>query len=220
MRKIILTLLTSILTIAAYCQHQPAYIQNIGGEAILFFPAAPRVSNVDNGLAYEADRDNILYSASVETVKLGPFEVFYKNFRESFYRGVLIGFAKSIHGKILYKKDVVVDEIKGIEYEGKGAFDTTTYYIVYRSFYIDKKLVSYGIWFKEPVTQNDARVNAFFSTFKFIRKTEHNNSVWSNKTLVIKGVKYALIIILLIALIVGSIIFIVRRSSAKKLKNE
>jgi len=219
MKKILLALLTSILTIAAYGQHQPAYIQNIGGEAILFFPDTPRVSKVDNGLAYEANYDGILYAASTEKVKLGPFDVFYRNFRESFYRGVLIGFAKSIHGKILYKKDIVVDGVSGIEYEGKGTFDTTTYYIVYRSFYIDKKLVSQGMWFKEPVTQNDARMNAFFSTFKFIQKPNHN-SVWSDKTLVIKGVKYALIIILLITLIVGSIIFIARRSSAKKLKNE
>ncbi|MBV8391458.1 MAG: hypothetical protein JO080_16750 [Mucilaginibacter sp.] len=219
MKKTILTLLISILTISAYSQNLLNHLQNIGGTATVFFPDSPRINKVDNGLVYEANYNNILYTASTANVKLGPLDIFYKNFKESFYRGVLIGFAKSIHGKILYKKDIVVDGVNGIEYEGKGTFDTTNYYITYRSFYIDKKLVSQGMWFKEPVSQNDPRLNAFCSTFKFIEKPK-NRSSWSDKALVIKGVKYAFIIILIITLIVGSIIFIVKRSSIKSQKNE
>ena len=219
MKKSILALLTSLLTIAVYGQHKPSYIQDIGGTAILFFPSPPRVSTVDQGLSYEANYNGILYAASSYNVKQGALDFLYTNFEDSFYRGVLIGFAKSIHGKILYKKDIVVGGVKGIEYEGRGILDTTTYYVFYRSFYINKKLISQGIWFTQPVPRNDERLNSFFSTFKYTGKINHS-SPWTDKTLIIKGIKYAFIIILIITLIIGSIIFVVKRPAKKSFKNE
>jgi len=86
--------------------------------------------------------------------------------------------------------------------------------VFYRSFYYNRKLINEGIWFKQETQRNDERLNAFFSTFKFTGKARQS-SLWTDKALIIKGVKYASIIILIITLIVGSIIFIVRRSSTK-----
>ncbi|MBS1523275.1 MAG: hypothetical protein JST50_19910 [Bacteroidetes bacterium] len=220
MRKTILALLTSILTISAYGQHTLHYLQNIGNDAIIIFPDTPRITQGVTSISYEVDYYDMMYAANSSSVEGGSVDFLYRDFTNSLYRRSIAKFIKTIHGKLIYKKDIIVDGVKGIEFECHGNLDTAGYYIFYRFFYYNKRFITEGIWFKQEAQRNDERLNAFFSTFKFIRKAEHNNSVWSNKTLVIKGVKYALIIILLITLIVGSIIFIARRLSAKKLKNE
>jgi hypothetical protein len=214
MKKIISTLLIFILTIAAYGQHPLRHLQNIANEAIVIFPDTPRITKDFTNIAYEVEYEDMLYTASSYNVEGASADFLYRNFSKSLYQQSLERFVKSIHGKLIYKKQITEDGVKGMEFECYGTLDTTGYYIFYHTFYHNRKLINVGVWFREETQRNDPRLNAFFSTFKFIQTHKHN-SVWSDKTLVIKGVKYALIIILLITLIVGSIIFIIRRSSAK-----
>ena len=219
MRKIILALFTSIVTIAAYSQHKLNYVQNIANEAIVSFPDTPRITTHLTSVAYEVAYTDVIYSASSYGVEEGSVDFLYRNFASSLYRESIANFLKTIHGKLIYKKEITVDGVKGVEFECHSTQDTVGYYLYYRTFYYNKKLISEGMWFSQPVQRNDERLNSFFSTFKFTGRAKHN-SVWSDKTLVIKGVKYAFVIILIITLIIGSIIFIARRSSKKSIKNE
>ena len=214
MRKAILALFTSFLTISAYGQHTLRYLQNIANNAIIIFPDTPRITKGVTSIGYEVDYNDMIYAASSYGVKEGSIDFFYRNFANSLYQQSIANFLKTIHGKLIYKKDVTVDGVKGVEFECHGNLDTTGYYLFYRFFYYDKKLITEGIWFKREAQRNDERLNAFFSTFKFTGKPRQS-SPWADKALIIKGVKYASIIILIIILIVGSIIFIVRRSSTK-----
>jgi hypothetical protein len=217
MKKLLLVLLTSFLSIAVHGQHKLNYVQNIGNTAVISFPDTPRVSTLDKGFSYDVNENGILYTASSYTVATGALNFLFKNAEDSFYQGVLIGFIKSIHGKILYKKDIVVDGIKGIEYEGRGTIDSTIYYMFYRSFYTNKKLVSHGVWFRRPVPRNDERINSFFSTFKFTGKADQT-SLLSGKGPGIKGFVYAFAIVSIIIIIIGSIAFIFKKSQQKTKK--
>jgi hypothetical protein len=217
MKKYILALFISVFTITAYGQRKLNYVQSIANEAIISFPDTPRITTRLTSVAYEVAYYDIIYSASSYGVQQGSVDFLYRNFSNSLYRQSIANFIKTIHGKLIYKKDITVDGVKGIEFECHGTLDTVGYYLFYRSFYYNKKLISEGMWFRQEAQRNDARLNAFFSTFKFTGKAK-NSSPWSDKALVIKGVKYAFIIILIIALVVGSIIFIAKRLSTKKIK--
>jgi hypothetical protein len=217
MKKLLLALLTSFFSIAVHGQHRLNYVQDIANIAVITFPDTPHIYKTKGALTYQFTTNEVLYVAASAPVNTSALDLIYLNFLDSFYRGVLIGFAKNIHGKILYKKDIVVDGIKGIEYEGRGVIDTTTYYMFYRSFYINKKLVSHGVWFRQPVPRDDERINSFFSTFKFTGKA-NEVSFFSNKSIVIKGFIYAFAIVSIIIIIIGSIAFIVKRSQQKTKK--
>ncbi|HTK20925.1 MAG TPA: hypothetical protein VL442_15485 [Mucilaginibacter sp.] len=127
MRKTILTLLTSIFTIAVYGQHPLRHLQNIANEAIVIFPDTPRITKNLTSIDYEVGYDDMLYAASSYSVPGASVDFLDRNFANELYRQSIGNFIKNIHGKLIYKKDVSVEGVKGIEFECYGHVDTAGY---------------------------------------------------------------------------------------------
>lgn len=213
MKRLILSLLLIIYSVTAWCQYPHSHIQDLQHVAQVTLPDTPTVRHTKRGLVYSTTYDGVIYTTSASVINTSFGDIIRGTPLDSIYMGAVKGITKSTGGTLIYKKDIVVQGVKGMEFETGAVENGTNFYLFYRIFYFNDKLLMQGMWFRETVQRNDNRINTFFDTFKLTINPADVKQ--GTGIIVFTAVKYALIIILALAVIIALIVFLARRSHSK-----
>ncbi|HEX3386253.1 MAG TPA: hypothetical protein VHS53_13730 [Mucilaginibacter sp.] len=214
MKRLILSLLLITYSIASWCQYPDKHIQDLQQVARVTLPDSPVVRHTKRGLVYTVSYDGLIYTASGAVIKQGLGDIIQSDPLDSIYVSAINGIVRTTNGKLLYKKDITEQGLKGMEFETSSVDSLAKYNLFYRIFYFNDKLVIQGIWCPQDVQRTDDRINTFFNTFKLTIKPGDIRQ--GTSVIIFSAVKYALIIVLALAVIVALIVFLARRSNSKQ----
>lgn len=212
MKRLILSLLFAIHSLFAWCQYSHNYIQNIQQIARVTFPDTPKMSTTKSGVIYTLKYNGLVYATSFGVANgLGDFV----NPRplDSFYNDGIKGITQDTSAKLIYKKVIVAEGVKGLEFECITNGINNNSYLFSREFFFNQRMVVQMIWFPHAVQRNDNRINTFFNTFKLSIKPSEIQQ--GTSAIIFSAIKYALIVIMVLAVIIALIVFLVRRSNSK-----
>jgi len=210
MKKFIVAFIILINPITSYCQHP--FLQNLVGIATITFPDTPKVKSISGERFFVLNYHNASYSAVGSSLESGVGDLLSKN-NDSAYNYFISAMLKKVKGKILYKNNISIQGIKGVEFgaSGKTTLDQP-FYSYHRLLSLNDFLIDYSFSSLDSIKKNDAKITSFFDTFKLTIKPseirQDNIEELAYKTGKIVGV------ILILGLIAGigfAIVFIIRR---------
>jgi hypothetical protein len=211
MRKIITTLLVGLYSITAYCQH--GFVINLKHIATITFPDSPQYKQSSHDTVYVAvSKTGAIYLAEATHVQKSVKELFNKHVLDSIYNGVIIGTLSSSHGKVLYKKNILVNNLNGIEFGYTVLIKNQIFFGYNQVFYLNKTLINYGLWSKDSLKSDSKPLKVFFGTFKLT--VDADDVRQDNSTEMAFNIGYVIGIVMVIGVIVlfGLIIvFIIKR---------
>src|SRR6187402_2829770 len=157
-------LLLLLPCIATYAQHP--YVQKFDNLAQITFPDTPTVKHV------EASGSDVYYiSRGVGYVAQNSdmektFADLFTMSNDSIYNGFIKGTLSGTKGKLLKKKKIKLGEITGVEFSYKAPLNGVITYRRQRLIYTNSKIIMFGIWSADSLSDNDKPTTDFFNTFK------------------------------------------------------
>jgi hypothetical protein len=209
MKTLTVSLLLITYSLTSWCQYPRQYIQNLQHVAQVTFPGPPTVDSLTTNLSYRLVNEKVMYIASCSRTK--------QNFGgtiNSVYDGAINDMTDVTHGTIVYKKDITEQGLQGIEVETHSTDSSKDFYLFFRIFYFNDVEITQGMMFPKEVQRSDSRINLYFSTFKLLIKPNYIRQNTSVSALAV--LKYALMILLVLAAIIAFIVFLTRRSYSKQ----
>jgi hypothetical protein len=147
---------------------QKNYRQDLGRIAVITFPDTPKTTDLKPGLFYSVKKDEIVFFASVSEIHNSFNDHLTKHLIDSLYAAVIVGSLKRPDAKLIYKKNILVDNLKGIEYGFRSQKNLMTYYHYHRVIYINHTLIAYGLTSFDSLKNNNKELYDFYATFKVI----------------------------------------------------
>ena len=164
MKTITIIILLFVLPIAAYCQQ--GFKQDLNHIASITFPDMPKTTVEKNETVFALNDSGIVYLAIAAPVQKGIKDYFTKNSNDSLFQGVIKGSLQSSKGILFYRKNVVMNGLKGLEFGYKAVLDSVKSYRYHQAFYVNNTLIFYGYWSKDSLQADDKGMRSFFNSFK------------------------------------------------------
>lgn len=172
MKRIVLTLSLLVFSVSAFCQLK--YTLDLKGLAQINFPDTPEVNNpTPEVVVFIARSDAPGYMAAVSPARVSVKEMLAGEGLESIYSGCIEGSLNVSKGKLLYRKNVLIDQLKAVEFAYKAVGTRNTFYAYNRVLFLNDTLLVYSLISYTPLKQGDENIRKFFSTFKLKLKPEN-----------------------------------------------
>jgi hypothetical protein len=127
MKKTSFTLLIIFCALTAYCQHN--FVINLKNVATITFPDTPKINKSSQDTVYTTVNNGAIYLAGAMDAQKSLKELLTKHVLDSMYNGVITGTLESSHGKLIYKKNIIVNNLEGMEF-GYTALVKIEFYMV------------------------------------------------------------------------------------------
>lgn len=221
MKKILVILLLLNTGIAFSQSGVKVKLENL---AEVTFPAAPVTKTVENQeVSFLKDSTAYYLTISKDMSKLPGFSL-QKDSLNEFYTGIIEGTIKTSGGKLIYKKDILIDGFKAIEFKYTIINPNLPALSFQRTVFLNGKIISCTFMTSEEnLKTNEPKRDAFFKSItvtadKSITKqyTDNNSAFKAGYSIgYILGLVIGIGIIVLI--IVGAILLIKRITNRKKI---
>ena len=164
MKRLVPILLVALTPFFAF--GQKGYQQDLNKIASITFPDTPKATVKNDETVYVLSDSGIVYLAIAAPVKKGLKDIFTKNVNDSLFNGVILGSLKTSNGKLIYKKPVEMNGLKGLEFGYEPEADSAKSYRYHQTFYVNGTLIFYGYWSKDSLQADDKGMRSFFNSFK------------------------------------------------------
>ncbi|MBD1384510.1 hypothetical protein IDJ75_04400 [Mucilaginibacter rigui] len=216
MKKIFLIFFICISSFNAFCQL--TYTQDLKHIAQIKFPDAPEIKSSESGTTVYVYKDvQDIYYAQVSPLEKSVKDLFTKDINNQIYNSFITGTIKSTKGKLIYKKNTLIDSLAGIEFLYTSDLLGEKKYSYNKLFFLNDTLLSFSIWATDSIKKDDKKANAYFNTFKI---TIPNDKIVSkNGTAIAIGLGKitAYLIFIAIPILLGfGIIFIIKKVMYRK----
>jgi hypothetical protein len=166
MRKILIVFLMILQYGAAWCQHP--YTQGLKQLATITFPDTPKLNKTTTGSFYSYNSHGRIYMASCSKWSNGPGDEFTRDLADTAYASLI----REVNGfpgiKMFYKKKIIIDHLRGIEYGFVSLNDSVKYYRYHRALYLKNSLILYGFSSYDSTRIDPKALDSFYATFKVI----------------------------------------------------
>ena len=185
MKKTFIIILFGLYSITAYCQHR--FVLNLKHIATIAFPDTPKVKYAVGDTMYVAATETgVIYLAAATPMQKSIKDMTNPHILDSIYSGIIIGTLKSAHGKVLYKKNILVNNLNGVEFGYSIFIKNRLLYGYNQAFYLNNTLINYGRWSADSLKSNSKELKDFFGTFKLT--IDADNARQDNSTEIAYGV--------------------------------
>ena len=209
MKKVISILLISFFSLPAFCQL--TYTQNLNNIAQIKLPGQPVIKNLPMGITlYYYITDSEIYFAQVAEYKKSLSELFTDDVNKKIYADYIIGNVHSSKGKLLYKKDILINGLNGVQYVYNSTLPKKKFVSYSRLVYLNNTLLNFSVLTRDTLTRDDEKIGQYFKSLKI---TIPRDSIYStNSAEIFKRFGIAAIAVLLGL----GIWFILKRSAYRK----
>ncbi|RWY50242.1 hypothetical protein [Mucilaginibacter gilvus] len=220
MKRIILILVFLLTSIAAFCQLK--YVQNLKNIARISFPDTPKLKSLSaETLVYYYRGESESYIVQVSRIKKSLKDLFTDSVNYKFYNAFIEGSLESTKAKLIYKKNVLVDSLEGVEYLYTLKQSGKKMYNYNRLVFFNDTLVNLSLWSLDSLKRNDSKINAYFNSFKV---TIPDDSIVSeNATELGHKTGYLIGVLMVICIPVGiglAIVFLLKKIIYRNSKKE
>lgn len=163
MKKVLLFVFVALLPLASFSQQ--GYQLDLNRLGAITFPDTPKSTYTGKSKVFTLAADSVVYIATAAPIG-SVLGVFGNALNNSFYNGVIKGSLRQAHGKLIYRKNIKLGNLTGIEFGYKAAFDSVNYYCYHQAYDIKNTLVFYGYWSRDSLQSDDKKMRAFFGSFK------------------------------------------------------
>jgi len=164
MKKLILIVFIQFGIKLVYGQHP--FAQTLDSVATITFPDTPKVK-IEAGYHIYAVSDGLITRlAESGPVQTSLRDMLSKGSLDSTYSGFLKGLLESSHGKLLYKKNITINDLDGMEFGSESFIKEQKYYTYGRVVYFNNTLINYSVFSILPLNKTDKQLTSFFNTFK------------------------------------------------------
>ncbi len=212
MRKIVPILLISLFSLPAFCQL--LYTQNLKNIAQIQFPGQPVSKDLPAGITmYYYKTDGEIYFAQIARYKKTLAELFTTDVNKKIYNDYIIGNIHSGKGKLLYKKDILINGLNGVEYVYNSTLPKKKFVSYSRLVYLNETLLNFSVLTRDTLTRDDKKIEEYFRSLKI---TIPRDKIYStNSAEILK--RFGTVGIVAIAVLLGlGIWFILKRSAYRK----
>jgi len=164
MKKLFLIVFILFSTSFAYSQH--LFVQTLDSVATITFPDTPKVQTEATYRIYMTNKAGIAYLAEVSPVQPSLRDMLSKDNLDTTYNGFLKGLLESSHGKLLYKKNITIHDLDGVEFGCESIVKDQKYYTYGRVVFFNNTLINYSVFSILPLNKTDKQLTSFFNTFK------------------------------------------------------
>jgi hypothetical protein len=220
MKKLLVILL---LLNAGIAFSQSATKVNLDNLTQVTFPGKPADKGFENQKVYFLKDSTAYYLALSKNMSKLPGFSLQKDSLNEFYTGIIEGTVKTAGGKLIYKKDILIDGFKAIEFEYTLTNPNLPALSFQRSIFLNGKIISCNFMTSEEnLKTNEPKRDAFFKSITVTAdKSTIKQSTGADTAFkvgysigYIIGVVFSLAV--LIAIIVGVVFLIKRISKGKK----
>jgi hypothetical protein len=217
MKKISTFFLVFFFTAKAFGQLN--YTQDLKHIAHIQFPAKPdTVEDVPLQMVmYHYSAEHEIYSAQALPTEKTFKDLFTKDVNNKFYKRFIKGVLKGSKGELVYKRNILVDSLEGMEYLYKFDRFGEKCYSYNQVVFFNKMLMNFSISSLDSLKRDDKKLKAYFNSFKIT--VPDNDIVSKNDTeIVVILAKYtAYVIMIAIPVLLGlGIVFVIRRFAYRK----
>ena len=162
MRKSLLTIIGTIAFLFGYSQHP--YNQKLDDIAIITFPDTAEVNENASGKTFSCTYDGVLYQAQASKLGSSIKDLITDGKLSDVYAGFLSGLLKSTNGKLIYKKNIDINDLKGWEVEIIAPKFDDSVYCFARVFVLNDILVEYTVWSDNSTALQDKKPLEFLQS--------------------------------------------------------
>ncbi len=210
MKKTIVIILFNFFLLSAYSQH--IYKLDLNHVASITFPDTPKTKPNSVGIISTLVFDGKLYIAQVTPFHKSFKDLFTTNLNDSVFSGVIKGSLNSSKGKLLYKKNITVNGLDGVEFCYTAKIGDVNYYRYHQTFCFNKTLVLYALWSKDSLRSDSKDLKSFFRTFKLNSNNVGGDDSTAYQLGHIAGKAIGVIIVIGFFILVGfGVIFIIKK---------
>lgn len=219
MKKIFTIFFILFFAAKAFCQL--TYTQDLEHIAQIKFPDTPKIERIDfGGIAYQYKIEHEIYIANIIPNKKTLMEHFAVDANKKIYNEYISKYLDEIKGKLIYKKNIPMANLDGIEYHySTNAFGWKSYSFN-RLIFLNDTLINFSIFSPDSLKRNDKKIDTYFSSFKITIPANHIAS--NNKTETINGLAKltAYLIFIAIPILIGlGIVFLLRKIVYRKVNH-
>lgn len=198
----------------AFCQL--TYTQNLKQIAQIKFPERPVVKELPKGITlYYCKTDSGIYFAQVASYKKSLSELLTSGVNQNIYDAYINGNVNSSNGKLIYKKNILINNLDGVAYLYHSTLPKRTFYSYSRLVFLNDTLLNFSLLSKDPLLNNDPKLIEFFTSLKLT--VPANEIVSSNTDELASRFSFAGVILLVLILLVLGYVFIIKRSAYRKI---
>jgi len=175
MKKLFVTFLILSFGVNAFCQL--IYPLNINDMAqIKFAGTAVEMSLPGKIVVYAYQGIQQSYIVNAAHLKMPIVDVSVSATRDNFYNHQITLEVGAVKGTLLYKKNIQIDGINGVEYSYSFVKQNVKIYNYNRFVFFNEIGIDYYIMSREPLKQNDKILNDYFNSFRITipKKTIHS----------------------------------------------
>lgn len=216
MKKAVSILILLFFSIPAFCQ--VTYTQNLKNIAQIKLPGQPVTKNLPLGITmYYYKTDSEIYFAQLAEYKKSLSELFTDDINKNIYTNYIIGNVHSGKGKLLYKKDILINGLKGVQYVYTSTLPKKKFVSYSRLVYLNETLLNLSVLTRDTISRDDEKIDEYFKSLKITLPANKIYSTNSEEIVARLGgtVGIAIIIALLILLGLG-IVYFIKRSANRK----
>lgn len=212
MKKFIPLIFIALLPFTVFSQK--GYKQDLGRSAYITFPDTPKMTVEKDETVFALNDSGIVYLAITAPVKKNLKDLMTKGDNDSLFEGVIIGSLRSSKGRLLYKKPVEMNGLKGLEFAYAADVDSVKSYRYHQAFYLNSTLIFYGYWSKDSLQADDKGMRSFFNSFKLKIKPKDIVQDDGSKLAYNIGKVLGILFIVVVAVLIGlGVFFLIRKFS-------
>jgi hypothetical protein len=216
MKKVISILLISFFSLPAFCQL--TYTQNLNNIAQIKLPGQPVTKDLPMGITmYYYKTDSEIYFAQVAAYKKSLSELFTTDVNKKIYNDYIIGNLHSAKGKLLYKKNILINGLNGVEYVYNSTLPKKKFVSYSLLIFLNDTLLNFSVLTRDTLSRDDKKIDEYFKSLKI---TIPNNKIVADNSAEIAirlGKITALIAIITIPILLGlGIVFIIKKAAYRK----
>jgi len=210
MRKILITFILIFSSVASYCQHP--YKQNLQDLATIIFPDTPKTKVISDETFYYSRDKGSTYLCEAMSLTTSLSDILKGNSLDSLYTVFINSALAPTASHAFYKNNIVVNDLKGVEFGFRLQAKGRTFYSYQNVFYLNDVLINYSYLTPDSISKDDNKITDFFKTFKLaIKKEEIRQSNAAELGHITAYIFMAFTIIGIIALFGFGIVFIIRK---------
>ncbi|OOQ61889.1 hypothetical protein [Mucilaginibacter pedocola] len=222
MKKVLLALSFLIVTVQSFAQL--SYQQQLSRLAQIQFPDTPSYSTPAQGMsAYTLTHGGIAYVAAISPANSGLKNAISGNSLEALYDDFIEGNLNSTSGKLIYKKEVPIEKLKGLQFSYKGVTPASKedFYGYQQVVFLNDTLFTYAVVSPKELKPDDKNIREFFTSFKLNAKADEISQdadeqvAFKTGQIIGKFTGVAIVIIVL-----GGIVFLIVKLSTRKRKKQ
>ena len=216
MKKIVVFLLISFFSLPAFCQL--TYTKNLKNIAQIKFPGEPVTKDLPMGITmYYYKTDSEIYFAQIARYRKSLAELFTTDVNKKIYNDYIEGNISSSKGKLLYKKNVLIDGLQGIAYVYLSTLPKKKFVSYSRLVFLNDTLLNFSLLTRDTISRDDKKIDEYFKSLNIT--VPKGNIVSTNSAAIARrlGSIIGILMVIAIPLLLGlGIVFIIKKAAYRK----